>query len=120
MNVTSTTFYERKLELRQVPFGHTVATEDEFNPGISWLRDVTTANIPTQTIEDNIEVEPVHYWVEPDPWFYSAVNQLTRNTSEPAWSHNGWNFVPVSISGSAWEVNGTVRMLEVRDSTSLK
>ncbi|KAL5316511.1 hypothetical protein ACEPPN_015559 [Leptodophora sp. 'Broadleaf-Isolate-01'] len=36
-------------------------------------------------------------------WMYSAALQLAMNASQPAWSSEGWSFVPVSITSSLEE-----------------
>ncbi|KAG4428582.1 hypothetical protein IFR05_015933 [Cadophora sp. M221] len=36
-------------------------------------------------------------------WMYSAALQLAMNASQPAWSRDGWSFVPVSIASSLEE-----------------
>ena len=31
-------------------------------------------------------------------WMYSAVNQASMNGTEPLWTRDGWNFVPLDVS----------------------
>ncbi|KAJ1705681.1 hypothetical protein NYO67_12157 [Aspergillus flavus] len=72
---------ERSLEIRQIP--HVFKTEEY----TVRFEDSFMASIIAQ-LHGNLSSH----------WMYTAANQLTLNASEPAWSKDGWSFVPVDLS----------------------
>jgi hypothetical protein len=41
-------------------------------------------------------------------WMYTATNQLALNGSEPAWSKDGWSFVPLDLRNVSLLMPGKV------------
>lgn len=80
-NITSSMAVPRTLELRQIPFLDTV----DFS---SYVETTWAAAGILSTLFTNLSTN----------WMYSAIFQLSLNGSEPSWSQDGWNFVPLSFS----------------------
>jgi hypothetical protein len=74
---------DRMLELRQVPRLDTF-TGDTHVRGNAALQALAKAYSNSAT-----------------NWMYTGTIQLTLNGPEPAWSHEGWSFVPVDLSSLA-------------------
>ncbi|KAJ5239461.1 hypothetical protein N7468_004080 [Penicillium chermesinum] len=75
---------ERQLEVREIPF--IFETMQSTYPG-----GLTTSDY-TATILGDLYKNISSYWM------YTATIQLALNGSEPAWSKDGWNFVPLDLS----------------------
>lgn len=73
---------ERQLEVRDIPFVY--QTQQSLLPHSS--------NDYTAAILDDLFKNISSYWM------YTATIQLTLNGSEPAWSKDGWSFVPIDLS----------------------
>jgi hypothetical protein len=73
----------------------TIALSDQFNKTIAQISDLSAAELE--------QVFPLYdtYWVDDASWMYSATNQLARGGEEPAWSLDGWNFMPVELPDAA-------------------
>ncbi|KAF2465767.1 uncharacterized protein BDR25DRAFT_161827, partial [Lindgomyces ingoldianus] len=71
----------RTIGLRQIPY---IQTED-------------VRNVPGQTYANNILKDLFTNLTT--NWMYGAVIHMTLNGSEPAWSHEGWSFVPIDLAG---------------------
>jgi hypothetical protein len=72
---------QRSLEIRDIP--HVFSTLQSLYPQDS--------NDYTATILANLYQEMSSYWM------YTATIQLAMNGSEPAWSKDGWSFVPLDL-----------------------
>ena len=82
-NVASTTNIPRQLELRKIP----IVTQEQHaseggDTGPHYQGPVL------QGLFGNLSTN----------WLYEATIQLTLNGSEPAWSSDGWSFVPVDVA----------------------
>lgn len=78
----------RRLELRQVPLLFEVEEDPEAIYGwtdgdVQVTRDDVLGNLFTGLSAD---------------WMYGAIIQLVLNGSHPAWSQDGWSFVPLDLS----------------------
>jgi hypothetical protein len=71
---------ERTLELQQVPRSQPLAN--------GYSAGTTGATPVLNKLFENIDTS----------WMYTAAIQLLLDGAEPAWSRNGWSFVPVDIS----------------------
>lgn len=112
VNETSYVSLNRTLEPRLLPVG----IEDLV--GANRLPD--NINVSTVELERQTMVDVDLYWIEPRGWIHSAVNQLTRNGSEPPWSRDGWSFTPVNLADAAHTGNGTVSAFPLELIISLK
>lgn len=74
----------RSLELRQVPHLFEVLYDFTSSEGYVTWRDVIQRTYENSTTN----------------WLYTATIQLTLGGPEPAWSRQGWSFVPVSLPES--------------------
>lgn len=81
-NIIQPVTLHRQLELRQIPFVY--KTQQSIYPSRS--------NDYVAPIIASLFTNISSYWM------YTATIQLTLNGSEPAWSKDGWNFVPVDVS----------------------
>ncbi|KAF2117029.1 hypothetical protein BDV96DRAFT_571440 [Lophiotrema nucula] len=79
----------RSVELRQLP----IIDEERFVPGDPGNM---IADSELNAIIDFLP--PSVYLAYRKNWMQSALNRLSTNASEPAWSMDGWSFVPVDIS----------------------
>ncbi|KAF1960031.1 hypothetical protein CC80DRAFT_590362 [Byssothecium circinans] len=78
---------ERTLELRQTP--HLRQINTSYPPSFAnsaWGYDFVATAL--EDLFSNLTTN----------WMYTAEIQLTMNGSEPAWSNDGWSFVPVDLS----------------------
>ncbi|KAF5861920.1 hypothetical protein ETB97_012319 [Aspergillus alliaceus] len=87
--ITETQMLERSLEVRQIPH---IFTAVEYT-----VRDASNfvASVIGQ-LHGNLTSH----------WIYTAANQLTLNGSEPAWSKDGWSFVPVDLRNVSFSLPG--------------
>ncbi|EAW15029.1 DUF3433 domain-containing protein [Aspergillus clavatus NRRL 1] len=81
-DITEFVTLSRQLEVRQIP----LVFETMENAGAQFLNDYASQVI--QNLYRNLSSH----------WMYSAPIQLALNGSQPAWSQEGWNFVPVDLS----------------------
>ncbi|KAJ5137520.1 hypothetical protein N7526_003753 [Penicillium atrosanguineum] len=72
---------DRSLEIRDIP--HVFSTLQSLYP--------QNSNDYTATILANLYEDMSSYWM------YTATIQLAMNGSEPAWSKDGWSFVPLNL-----------------------
>lgn len=72
---------QRSLEIRDIP--HVFSTSQSLYP--------ENSNDYTATILANLYEDMSSYWM------YTATIQLAMNGSEPAWSKDGWSFVPLDL-----------------------
>ncbi|KAJ5684327.1 uncharacterized protein N7477_000672 [Penicillium maclennaniae] len=72
---------QRSLEIRSIP--HVFSTLQSLYP--------QNSNDYTATILANLYEDISSYWM------YTATIQLAMNGSEPAWSKDGWSFVPLDL-----------------------
>ncbi|KAI2792564.1 hypothetical protein POX_b02602 [Penicillium oxalicum] len=79
--VTKPITFDRALEIRDIP--HVFSTQQAVYPDTS---NDYAAYILTDLYK-NISTQ----------WMYTATIQLTLNGSEPAWSKEGWSFVPIEM-----------------------
>jgi hypothetical protein len=80
--IVNPTTLQRSLELREIPFIY--ETQQSMYPGASM-------NYPTAVLETLYQNLSSYY-------MYTAIVQLALNGSEPAWSKDGWSFVPLDLS----------------------
>ncbi|KAL1635937.1 hypothetical protein SLS58_010043, partial [Diplodia intermedia] len=80
---------ERSLELRQIPWLF------EVNRYIDSDRGYTTAAGVINNLYTKLSTN----------WMYSAILQLALNGSQPAWSQDGWSFVPLNLSSVASNIH---------------
>ncbi|KAJ5693135.1 hypothetical protein N7462_002558 [Penicillium macrosclerotiorum] len=80
--VTQPLSLNNSLEIRNIPF--VFPTEQSYYPDAS--NDY--AGVILADLYKNLSTH----------WMYTATIQLTLNGSEPAWSKDGWNFVPVKLN----------------------
>lgn len=73
---------KRSLEIREIPF--IFETQQSTYPGASM-------NYPTVVLDTLYQNLSSYY-------MYTALVQLALNSSEPAWSKDGWSFVPLDLS----------------------
>ncbi|KAJ5888389.1 hypothetical protein N7495_008430 [Penicillium taxi] len=81
-NIINPITIERQLEVRDIPF--VFETEQALDP--------LTSNDYIVPIVTQLFTNISSYWM------YTATIQLTLNGSEPAWSKDGWSFVPIDLS----------------------
>ncbi|KAJ6020520.1 hypothetical protein N7540_006024 [Penicillium herquei] len=81
-NILQSVTLERQLEVRDIPF--VFETEQSLYPGNS--------NDYTAVILADLYKNISSYWM------YTATIQLSLNGSQPAWSKDGWSFVPLDLS----------------------
>jgi hypothetical protein len=79
--VTQTMTFDRSLEIRQIPF--VFGTQQAYYPD-------TSNDYAAHILADLYKNISTH-------WMYTATIQLALNGSEPAWSKEGWSFVPVDM-----------------------
>ncbi|PLB55395.1 hypothetical protein P170DRAFT_39733 [Aspergillus steynii IBT 23096] len=83
-NIAQTLTLQRGLEIRRIPFlFETRQSEINHEP------DEYAARI----VGDLFQNLSTH-------WMYTASNQLILNGSQPAWSKDGWSFVPLDLSNA--------------------
>ncbi|KAK1146420.1 hypothetical protein N8T08_003207 [Aspergillus melleus] len=83
-NIAQTLNFQRGLEIRRIPFlFETRQSEINHEP------DEYAARI----VGDLFQNLSTH-------WMYTASNQLILNGSQPAWSKDGWSFVPLDLSNA--------------------
>ena len=95
---SSSMFLNHSQTLRQLPY----AINDRYGfraptTGFS-SKDNTTQQSPKLSTAEMELLFPISedlYWTQSAAWLQSATNQLTQDGAEPAWSLNGWSFVPV-------------------------
>ena len=82
---TSSVTLPRFLELRTIPTLITAYSNDPtgLNDGVDTAGASVLSNLYGQ-LKTN--------------WLYSAIIQMSLNGAQPAWSSDGWNFVPVDLS----------------------
>ncbi|KAL0262330.1 hypothetical protein SLS55_003776 [Diplodia seriata] len=73
----------RNLELRQIPFLYTTTSGPSIHAGPSHQAQVL------ENLFGNLTTN----------WLYSATIQIALNGSQPAWSVDGWSFVPIDMDG---------------------
>jgi hypothetical protein len=77
---------ERTLELRQIP--HLRLISDMYPPTLDSQWGYTYVGATLGELFKNLSTN----------WMYTAEIQLTMDGAEPAWSKDGWNFVPIDLS----------------------
>ncbi|KAJ5086561.1 hypothetical protein NUU61_007868 [Penicillium alfredii] len=80
--VTKPVTLERQLEIRDIPL--------VFRTGQATMRNYSN-DYAGSILADFYQNLSAH-------WMYTATIQLTLNGSEPAWSKDGWSFVPADLS----------------------
>lgn len=61
-----------------------------------WIDDLLESLIPESTAN----------------WMYSAVNQHSMNGSEPLWTRDGWNFIPLDVVEAERKIRGSNKYTE--------
>jgi hypothetical protein len=84
-NLSQSATAHRELELRQIPLLTLTSSPPSADDGYVYAADVL-ANLFT-SLSTN--------------WMYSAAIQLALNGSQPAWSLDGWSFIPLDVSNIA-------------------
>ncbi|PVI08697.1 hypothetical protein DM02DRAFT_9443 [Periconia macrospinosa] len=77
---------ERTLELRQIPYIRQFNQTSGYPAIFSWKAEGGLGSITD--FYSNLSTN----------WMYTAEIRLTTNGNEPAWSKEGWSFVPVNLS----------------------
>jgi hypothetical protein len=107
--VSSSATLIRSLELRELPIRR--ESRNLFYQDSSYLQKVDKEldELSSQELEYAFTTTEKTYWASPATWLYSATNQIIGNGSEPNWSLDGWNFMPVDLIESEDFDNQTVR-----------
>lgn len=80
--VSQPVIFNRSIEIRDIPF--VFQTEQAWYPGTT---NDYTANV-LAGLFTNLSTH----------WMYTATIELTLNGSQPAWSKDGWSFVPIEMT----------------------
>lgn len=82
-SISQTHIVERQLELRQIPLLYNTTAGPSVHAGPSHQAQVL------ENLFGNLSTN----------WLYSATIQIALNGSQPAWSLDGWSFVPIDVNG---------------------